>query len=692
MPRRFKAVALAAAIIMGLVMASGCTDKNPPPVVPPLEKMDTQGMARVGESFDFAGFSVVVTAAVADELAGMVLNDPLKSVLKVSIDYPPDKAMSSGDVALTDIYGVECAQYLGDGLDYLSPAYRGTEAYVRFVTDKDQTEFVMTAKRGTDEHKIYIIKGEIFEPEDGGTEEDNMRLSVFDNIKASRQMHVINRAYLSDDTYIMISSLQGITAQTSSRIIITGGGEASYDHYVSYLQTKRGHTVNIYTDPWELVARFGSEIKDNGYIKLVRSGNNINMASVIAGVEGWLVVPQSLTAVAEQRGLVKRYDFGDKNMTDLDRKREVFESYKDRLNKGALVHQSPDKLQMRDLAVALKLFCFYTDENSHADRQFRNTVLAWADANIPVMGWTDDEIRFVADCSAYGKMVIPMDWSSNHSYFAATKADGKLKQKAVPDNAITATKGKHYLAIVVSDGDNIQWVSRNFAIDSTLGQRLNGRTDYKVTWTFPPMLVDIGGIAAEYVYSRATENDSFIAGVSGAGYINSSTYPDEHLDSFTKLTSQLMSETDMEVVTLLDNRNNIPNDAFAEAKLSYYARYDNIIGGIWEMDPDRYESGKGKIFWSNGKPFMSVRLSLWHPSNNPEGVNEAWLDTYAQAINSYSTDPSTEGGYTILNVHPWTINMRNVEYLVSKLASHVEIVSAPEIIRLLTQSQLGDVT
>ena len=53
-------------------------------------------------------------------------------------------------------------------------------------------------------------------------------------------------------------------------------------------------------------------------------------------------------------------------------------------------------------------------------------------------------------------------------------------------------------------------------------------------------------------------------------------------------------------------------------RLDILAAYEQIRGGIWELDPDRYSSGRGRVlFSSNGKPFVSVRFSLWHPSNRP---------------------------------------------------------------------------
>ena len=60
-----------------------------------------------------------------------------------------------------------------------------------------------------------------------------------------------------------------------------------------------------------------------------------------------------------------------------------------------------------------------------------------------------------------------------------------------------------------------------------------------------------------------------------------------------------MKNSDLSVVCLLDNVNNATNANNVADRLSSYARFDNILGGICEMDPDRYGSGKGKIFWAN---------------------------------------------------------------------------------------------
>lgn len=82
-----------------------------------------------------------------------------------------------------------------------------------------------------------------------------------------------------------------------------------------------------------------------------------------------------------------------------------------------------------------------------------------------------------------------------------------------------------------------------------------------------------------------SKQDYFISGVSGIGYANCLSYPREHLDKFTELTSQAMRDSDLRVVCLLDNISLTQNKESTRDRLSSYAKFDNIDGGIWGWTP-----------------------------------------------------------------------------------------------------------
>jgi hypothetical protein len=278
-----------------------------------------------------------------------------------------------------------------------------------------------------------------------------------------------------------------------------------------------------------------------------------------------------------------------------------------------------------------------------------------------------------------------MDWSTNHSYFSPDNSEKiALKQKHTEKEGVTP--GKHYLTIVVSDGDNIQWLERNFATNSTFGQRLRSNMDYKMNWTISPSMVELCPLVMQGLYNKG-RNDYFITGVSGIGYTNLLTYPREHLEAYMNLTDEAMKYADLCEMCMLDNTNMLANMDDVHGRIDAIAAKENVSGVIWEMDPDRYEDGRGRVFFSsNGKPFVSVRLSLWHPSNRPENVNRDWLNGYIDRLNRMPVSPNSIDGYTVLNIHPWTVSIEDLDYVMSKLDDHIETLYVKDFLEALSNN------
>ena len=462
--------------------------------------------------------------------------------------------------------------------------------------------------------------------------------------------------------------LQGILNRKGKSVYI------DIDCYMDYLKEEYERV-----ELWQLVSEYSNEFIGAAVYDLNCNDVGVNMAATISAAYDILGVPRELIGKVNGAGIKTLCDLADVKGTSAERQRVVFDGVKDKLNKTALIHQVVKDgnfhLTLRDFGIKNRWACIYTDE-SEKDRAFRRYVLGALDKNIPVYGWNDDEIAFIKDISDYGDYAVPTDWSCNHSYFTA---GAPIKQKR---NRKAIAKNKHYVALVVSDGDNVQWLERDFATTGTFGQRLRSKADYKLTWTFAPSLVSLCPAAAERIYAES-KNDYFISGVSGIGYANCLSYPRDMLFEFTAQTAQAMARSDLDVVCLLDNIELTKNAEFTADRLSFYAKYDNIIGGIWELDPDRYGSGRGKIFWANGKPFVSVKFTMWHPSGNPERVTRKWLDEIAEQVNAQPIAPQSESGYSVVNVHPWTIDIDDLDYFVSKLGDNIELVYADELIELI---------
>lgn len=492
-------------------------------------------------------------------------------------------------------------------------------------------------------------------------------------------VYVMDFSAMTDEEKAVAVCLQGIVNRSRKSIVLDA------DNYMSYVSDTEQMRVDVY----RATKLFLSLLGGIALYKLDSRDVGINMAATYAAVNNVLGVPDVLADRFAAMGLDVVVDFRKIVGSNAERQKAVFDMCYDKLDKSGLVHQVVNgdnfHIRLRDLGICNGWACVYTGE-SDEDRAFRKYVLGKLDSNIPVYGWNDDEIAFIRDISEFGDYALPSDWSMNHSYFEAS--DATLTQRIHGDLSRVAPD-KHYVALVVSDGDNIQWLERDFATTSTFGQRLATTCDYKMTWTFSPSMVRICPDGARHIFASA-KRDYFVSGVSGIGYANCLSYPREHLDEFTRQTAEAMQRSDLSVVTLLDNVANTADAQFVQDRLHSYTKFDTIKGGIWELDPDRYGSGKGRVWWSDGKPFVSVRFTLWYPTCNMADVTTDWLDEMAAAVNAMPVSPTTEDGYTVVNVHPWTMNQASVDYFVSRLdSSKIELVYADELIELMKRNLKG---
>lgn len=496
-------------------------------------------------------------------------------------------------------------------------------------------------------------------------------------------IYVIDNSVLdtTDKAHLMIS-LQGIVAKTLPSIYIKT--VSTDDYYLAEIE-KSGIAL-VYTDEngdrWtveSLLDKFKSYIGDSGYVlyRESESGEGLNMATNLSTIYGYLAVPESLEQLAVDAGLQLKEDFSDDDY-NVYFQLKFFNKYKKEFNYNAVVHENYNMKALRDFAIQQGFFTFYLDDDADGT-WFRDYVLKYAGDNCLVLGWAKDEVRYVAGASENGNPVIPSDHCYNNSFITSFECD--LPEQAHKETKTYTDETKHYCALLFSDGDNVQWIQNGF---SEYYQKLSLETDFPMTWTFPPILQDMSPLTYSRIIGDSTVNDYFIAGVSGAGYIHPSEYPYKALAEFTDITASLMLKSNLEYVSFLDN---LPENALKEARLiesfKYYARYDNIKGGVIYLDPDRYAGGKGRVYFVNDKPFVSARLSLWHQSNQMNEVTREWIDEQAEIVNSYDADIHSINGYSVINVHPWSMSIENLEYFVNQLDDDIVLVTVDELLEMI---------
>lgn len=495
---------------------------------------------------------------------------------------------------------------------------------------------------------------------------------------------------LSKDERAAIQCLQGLVGRTEASIFINYGYQSSTE--LADLQAA-GCTL-LYKDEngnnWDLTSlinRYSEHITDKGYVLFsdADTHSQINLAFNYATLNGWLAVPVSAESKAIAAGLEKKMDLST-TVLDFTHEQAFYEEHKDFFRKDCLVHLYAMASGLRDLAVQQKIFITYVEDSDYVARSYRDMIYSDLEPASMILGWCKYEIKHTECAGRFGHYVIPSDHSFNTSVLTCNRVEtGRIGNENVIAPELDPTK--HYVAIVWSDGDNAQWISNGYQEFHTWQSY---DIDIPVTWTFAPQMYKFSSSAVKKALAAKDPEDSFITGPSGAGYARISMMSPSEVRAYSDLTAATMLKSGITTMTLLDEINTELDFASYAAKLGYFSRYDNIKGGILQIDPDNYTGGygggRGRVFFSNDKPFVSVGFSLWHPSGDAAQVNQEWLKAQADIINSYPADISTINGYTVINVHPWTVGPDDLAYFVSQLDDGVEFLSADELIAAVAEN------
>ena len=492
---------------------------------------------------------------------------------------------------------------------------------------------------------------------------------------------------LSKDERAAVQCLQGLVGRTEASIFINYGMDSATE--LKDLQ-EAGYTL-LYKDEngsnWDLTSlinRYSQHIADKGYVLFSDSDTHaqINLAFNYATVYGWLAVPVSAESKAIAAGLEKKADLST-TVLDFTHEREFYDEHKDVFRKDCLVHLYSLASGLRDLAVQQKIFITYVEDDDYVARAYRDRLYSDLEPASMILGWCKYEIKHTECAGRFGHYVIPSDHSFNMSLLTCNRIEtGRIGAQNVTAPELDPTK--HYIAIVWSDGDNAQWISNGFAEFHTWQSY---DIDIPVTWTFAPQMYKFSSSAIKKALDNKDPEDSFITGPSGAGYARISKMSASEVEAYSDLTAATMLKSGISTMTLLDEINTEADYASYANKLEYFARYDNITGGILQIDPDEYTGGygggRGRVFFANDKPFVSVGYSLWHPEGD---ANQEWLKEQADVINSYPADINTINGYTVINVHPWSVSPEDLAYFVSLLDDGIEVISADELIAAVAEN------
>ncbi len=500
---------------------------------------------------------------------------------------------------------------------------------------------------------------------------------------------VIRKQELSDDIYVLsvngysyeemmtAFALQGIVAKTNPCIyFLTNGVDKEYLAEIE----KSGKTLHY--ENWNLatlIEKFKSYIGDSGYTLYRESefGEGLAVAVNYATAYGWLPVQKSIEEIAKNSGLTAKLDISADEY-DYDFQQEHWVALRDHFRKGLVIHQKYSKPGLRDLAIQQNAYCFYTDSTDAGNRYLKK-ILTWSGKNTAILGWVEMEKHFVEYISKLGCYITPSDICWNNSILSNVVVEIPEPNKSTP--VAYNDPSKHYVTLVYSDGDNCQWIQNGF---SEYRQTVSTYPDTTMTWTVSPFLQEFSPLALKVIYSKANDNQYFAAGPSGIAYCNPTCYDKNSIDLMSTRTASAMLKSNQRILTILDDYTTLKDKKFTY-RLGYFSRFDNIDGGILLLDPDKYQAGTGKVWFSNDKPFASVRLSLW-ANDGYDGATDEWIQSRADIINNYPVDINSVNGYSVICVHAWSMRPASVQKFIEALDEHVVVLNADDFLKTMEEN------
>ncbi len=285
-----------------------------------------------------------------------------------------------------------------------------------------------------------------------------------------------------------------------------------------------------------------------------------NLATTMGGLDHAIVVSPSQQSLVDSLKISVLYSFNTAQFTGYN----AVQTYQWGIDN--LLPQSSKKLlvmlpgndpnHIRDYAAATGAFMFYLTSTDATQKAVMNTIIAHTPANTPIMGYIPDESPDVADLSSLSHFLNASDFLDNESVWASMPSPASLTESTEPA-PLKAQPNTVYVAFMVSDGDNAQYMQHRMASvwqDPNLGAIPEG-------WTVAPGAVDFAPTLLNYYNQHLPRNSELVAGPSGIGYSTQMSGSD--LANFAQLTAGALQRTDIKTVDDWESLGNLQTYAQA---------------------------------------------------------------------------------------------------------------------------------
>jgi hypothetical protein len=361
---------------------------------------------------------------------------------------------------------------------------------------------------------------------------------------------------------------------------------------------------------------------------------SVNVATSLAARLKGLVVSERLAERMERLGLAQLEDVRGKT------EQWCLDTYGARFSRRLLGTADPKTRNVRSLMIALEAFCC-----SGRGEPYRRG-LEHCEPDTPVLGWgCAAEDAETIPSSRYGLYQTATNWCHNLTVFGGESAPDSMSQAllrmrhSVRLRDLDWGDGRHYASLVLSDGDNVQWLMGNFTGGPEAPSYYANPSRGKIPFGWGvsgPSLAQLSPRTLAEILGRATPNDDFVF-YSGGGYF----YPDlygkarESRQALDLHAERLRGYMDMTGVRVLAYNFQRWDSADAMEACRVFASHIPGLLGILAFQYYPYSAGEGAIHWVRGAgadevPVVSCRLCIWAQTERsrdttPAGV-AAWLN------------------------------------------------------------------
>jgi alpha-tubulin suppressor-like RCC1 family protein len=160
------------------------------------------------------------------------------------------------------------------------------------------------------------------------------------------------------------------------------------------------------------------------------------------------------------------------------------------------------------------------------------------------IGWVPNEGADVPWLSTYGIPVVASDFFVNGSLFSGVASPINVPPIPPPP----PLQNKIYVSLLLSDGDNAQYMQHAMKINWENGSR----GAVPIGWTVDALAANLDPVMLNYYWSTATTNDCLISGPSGAGYARVEDWSSANLAAFATAADGYLQRSGLHIITVWD--------------------------------------------------------------------------------------------------------------------------------------------